>query len=48
MPNNLVLVTHADFAKGILTSLELILGQPLPDLRRERHGRPRPSPPSRG
>ena len=30
MPNNLVLVTHADFAKGILTSLELILGNPCP------------------
>lgn len=30
MPNNLVLVTHAEFAKGILTSLELILGNPCP------------------
>ena len=30
MPNNLVLVTHADFAKGILTSLELILSSPCP------------------
>ena len=30
MPNNLVLVTHADFAAGILTSLELILGNPCP------------------
>lgn len=30
MPNNLVLVTHAGFAKGILTSLELILGNPCP------------------
>lgn len=30
MPNNLVLVTHAEFAQGILTSLELILGNPCP------------------
>lgn len=30
MPNNLVLVTHADFARGILTSLELIVGNPCP------------------
>lgn len=30
MPNNLVLVTHAEFAQGILTSLGLILGNPCP------------------
>ena len=24
---NMVLVTHADFARGILTSLDLVLGQ---------------------
>ena len=30
MPNNLILVTHADFGRGILTSIELILGSPCP------------------
>lgn len=28
MPNNLVLVTHAGFAEGILSSLKLIMGDP--------------------
>lgn len=30
MPNNILLVTHARFAEGILTSLELIMGDSCP------------------
>lgn len=30
MSNNLVLVTHAGFAEGILTAFELIIGNPCP------------------
>lgn len=36
---NMVLVTHADFARGILTSLDLVLGQVGARGLREHHGK---------